>query len=88
MADELRTIADAQHGETPDKLTQVYLERLRVVNRERRTAQDHTNHRGIVLRELVVGQDFTEGVQLTDTTADELRGLRTKIQDYNLLLHN
>ena len=55
MADELRTIADAQHGETSDELTQVYLERLRVMNREGRTAQDHTNDRGVVLRELVIG---------------------------------
>ena len=75
MRNELCTVADAQDGNPAHKLTEVHLECLWVVNRIGRTAQNHTNHRGVVLRELVVGQNLAESIQLTDTTADKLRGL-------------
>ena len=85
MRDELCSVADAQHGETTDELAQVNLESLGVVDAVRRSAEDDTNHIGVVLRELVVRQNLAKGVELTDTTADELRGLRTEIENNNLL---
>ena len=57
------------------------------MNRIRRSAQYHTNHRGVVFRELVVRQDLTESIKFADTPAYELRGLRTEIQNNYLLLH-
>ena len=87
VTDELRTIADAQHRNLTHELAQVHFERLRVMNRIRRSAQYHTNHRGVVFRELVVRQDLTESIKLADTPAYELRGLRTEIQNNYLLLH-
>jgi hypothetical protein len=46
------------------------------VNRIGRTAQDDTDNICIVtLRVFVVRQDLTEGVQLTHSAANELRGL-------------
>ena len=87
VRDELRAVADAQHGQTAHKLAEVYLERLGVVDRVGRTTQDDANDGGVVLRELVVRQNLAEGVQLAHTPSDELRGLRSEIKNDNLLLH-
>ena len=87
VTDELSTIADTQHWHTTYKLQQVDLESLRIVYRVGRTTQNYTNHRGIVLREFVVGHNLAEGVQLAHTAADKLRGLRTEIENNNLLCH-
>ena len=87
MRDELCAIADSQYRDTTHKLLEINLERLRVVNRVRRATQDDSNHTRVVLRELVVGQNLAEGIQFTDTTTYQLRGLRTEIQNNNLLCH-
>ena len=79
MRDKLRTIADAQHWDAAHKLRQIDLEGLRIVHTIGRTTEYHANHRGIVLRELVVWHDLTEGVELTHTTANQLRRLGTEI---------
>ena len=75
MGDELGSVADAKHGQTTYELAQVNLESLGVVHRIGRTAQDDTDDRGVVLGELVVRQYLAEGVELTYTAADKLRGL-------------
>ena len=75
MGDELCTIADAQHWQTPHKLRQIDLESLRIMHAIRRAAEYHANHRGIILRKLVVRHDLTEGVKLTHTTTNQLRRL-------------
>ena len=72
VRDKLGAVADAQYRDAPNKLRQVDLKGLGIVNREGRTAQDHTNHRRIVLRELVVRQNLAEGIQFTHTTANQL----------------
>ena len=87
VRDELRAIADAQDGQAAYKLREVDLECLRIVHREWRATQDDANDRWVVLGELVVGQNLAEGIQLAHTTANELCGLRTEIEDNNLLLH-
>ena len=87
MRDELCTVADAQHGHAAHKLAQVYLEGFRVVHTEGRTAEDDANDRWVVLRELVVGQDFAEGVELAHAASDELCGLRSEVEDNDFLLH-
>ena len=79
MGDELRTIADAQHWQATGKAAEVDLERLRVVHRIRRAAENNTDNIGVVLRIFVVRQDFAERVELADATSDELRSLRTKV---------
>ena len=80
VRNELSTIADAEYGHLADKLREIYLEGLGVVHRIGRTTEDDTNDVGIVvLGVLVVRQNLTEGVEFTDTTANELRGLRTEI---------
>ena len=87
MGDILCTIADTQHRQPADKLTEVNLEGLRVVDRERRATEDDSDDGGIILRKLVVRKNLAEGVELSDTTSDELRGLRSEIENDNLLLH-
>ena len=85
VRDELGAIANAQHGQATYELAQIDLESLRVVNRVGRTAQDDTNDIGVVLGELVVRHNLAKGVELADTTAYELGGLRTEIENNNLL---
>ena len=87
IRDVLCAVADAKHRDASYELTKVYLERLLVVNREGTSAEDDTDDRGVVLRELVVGHNLAEGIKLAHTTADELRGLRTEIENNYLLLH-
>ena len=87
VADELCAIADAEHRNASHKLAQVHLEGLLVVYRVGASAEDNANHGWVVLRELVVGHNLAEGVELAYTTAYKLCGLRTEIKNYNLLLH-
>ena len=75
VGDKLRTVADTQHGHLADKLRQIDLKRLGIVNRVGRTTQDHADHRRIVVREFVVRHNLAEGVQFTNTTTDQLRRL-------------
>ena len=87
VAYELSAVADAKHRDTSHKLAQVYLKGFLVVNRVRTSAEDNTNHAGVVLWELVVGHNLAEGIKLANTAADKLRSLRTEIKNNNLLLH-
>lgn len=75
VGDELCSIANAEDGKLSDKLTEVYLERLFVVDRVRASREDDANDAGVVLRKFVVREDFAEGVELTHTPSYELRGL-------------
>ena len=75
IADELCSIANAKHGNTPNKLAQVYLKSFLVVHRIRASAEDDTNNAGVVLRKLVIGHNLAEGVEFANTTADKLCGL-------------
>ena len=75
VREELSTIADAEHRDASDKLAQINLESFRIMNGVRTTAQDDTNHRWVILWKLVVRHNLAEGIKLTYTTADQLRGL-------------
>ena len=79
VCDELCTVADAQYGETTDEPREVYLERLGVVDAVGRTAEDNADDVAVVLRILVVRQDLTKGIELADTTANELCRLGTEV---------
>ena len=87
IRNKLGSVANAQHRQASHKLAQVNLESLRVVNTVRRTAEDDTNDRGVVLGKFVVRKNLAEGVEFAHTTAYKLSSLRTEIQDDNLLLH-
>ena len=84
---ELRSVANTKYRQATYKPAEINLERLRVVYRVWRAAEDHSNHRRVVFRILVVRKNLTESIKLTDTTANELRGLRTEIKNDYLLLH-
>ena len=75
VREELSTVADAEYRNAADKLAQIYLESFRIMNGIRATAQDDTNDRWVILWKLVVRHDLAEGIEFTDTTADELCGL-------------
>ncbi len=75
VRDELRTIADAQHGQTAQELREVYLEGLRVVDAVGRAAEDDADDVGVVFRKLVVGQDLAKGVKFANAAAYQLCGL-------------
>ena len=79
VRDELCSVTDSQYGQTANKLAQVYLEGLGVVDGVGRTAQYHANHRWVVLWKLVVGENLAEGVQFAHPAANELSGLRTEV---------
>jgi hypothetical protein len=87
VADKLGSVADAEHGVVADDLREVNLERFLVVDRVRTATEDDTDDGRVVLRELVVRQNLTERVQLAHTTADELRGLRSEVENDDFLLH-
>ena len=87
VRDVLRAVADAQHGQVPHKLAQVDLKCLPVVHRERRTAQNHANHAGVINGKLVIGKNLAEGVEFAHPPPNELGGLRAEVKDDNLLLH-
>ena len=71
----LCAIADAEHGQFANKLVEVNLKSLRIMYRIRRTTQDDTDDIGVVFGKLVIRHNLAEGIQFTDTTANELRGL-------------
>ena len=75
VRNKLRTIANAQHGEFSDKLTEVYLEGFRVMDRKGRTTEDDTNDGRVILWKLVVGQNLAEGIEFAHPSPDELGGL-------------
>ena len=75
VGNKLRSIADAEHRIFAYKLTEVYLESLSIMNRIRRSAQNHTDNVAVVFRKLVVRQDFAKRVELTHSTAYQLCGL-------------
>lgn len=49
--------------------------------------EDDTDDGRVILGKLVVRQNLTERVQLAHTAADELRGLRSEVENDDFLLH-
>ena len=84
---ELCAVADAKHWQASYKLCEIDLECFWVVNRIGRAAEDYSDYRRVVFRELVVGKNLAEGVELTHATANELGRLRAEVENDNLLLH-
>ena len=84
---ELRSVAYAQYRQSAHEVAKVNLKRLWVVHRIRRAAEDDSDDRGVVLRELVVGKNLAEGVELTDASSYKLGRLRPEVEDDNLLFH-
>ena len=85
MCHELGTIADAEDGILATNLRKIEFESPLLIDAVGRTRQDDTYHIGVILRKLVVRHDFAKRVQLAHTATDELGGLRTKIQNDDLL---
>ena len=83
----LGAVAYAQHGHLAHKLAQVDLEGFGVVHRVGRTRENDSNYALVAHRELVVGQNFAERVELTHAAAYELGRLRAEVENDNLLLH-
>ena len=85
---QLGAITNAQYRIFADKLRQVHLERIFVIDRKRRSTQDNTYYIIIFFREFVVRQYFAERIHLTYPTPYQLSCLRAKIKNNNLLLHH
>ena len=66
-------------------LGEIKLEGTLLIDAVGRARQDNTNHIRIILWKLVVRHDFAERVQFTNTTTNQLSGLRTKVQNDNFL---
>lgn len=58
-----------------------------VVNREWRAREDDTDYGGVIVGELVVGNNFAILAELAHTTAYELRSLRTEVENDYFFLH-
>ena len=82
----LCAVADAEDRQASANAAKIHLESLGVVHAVRRTGENDTDDGVIIVRKLVVGQDFAEGVQFAHAAAYELRGLRTEIEDNDFLL--
>ncbi len=87
IADELCSIADAEHGVVPDDLCEVYLEGFLVVYGVGAATQDDTYDGRVIFWKLVVRQNLTKRIQLAHASTYELCGLRTKVEDDDFLLH-
>src|SRR5574344_556775 len=74
-SNELRAITNSEHRIFSYNFTQITLEGVFIMNGIRRAAQDNTDDRRVILRKLVVWQNFAERVQLSHTTTNKLRGL-------------
>ena len=82
VRNELRTIANAQNRFASTELLQIDLERLLVIDAVRRAAEDDADDVVVVAHGVfVVGDNFTKSVEFADAPRNELRGLRTKIQN-------
>ena len=82
---ELGTIADAEDRIFASNLIEIEFECPLFIYGIGRTGEDDTNHIGVISREFIVWHDFAEGVELTHTASDELRGLRTKVKNDDFL---
>ncbi len=87
MSHQLRSIADAENWILAPEAVEGDAERFLVVDRERRSRQDHTDHRWIVGRKFVVGNDFTISGEFAHATTDELGCLRAEVKDNDFFLH-
>ena len=87
MAHELGAVADAKYGQSAAETRKVNLKGLGVIDGEWTSAENDTDDRWVVMRKLVVGEDFAESVEFAHTTSDELRRLRAEIEDDDFLLH-
>ena len=84
-AQVLGAVADAQHGITAQNAGQIGMESVGGIDAQRRAAQNDADDVRVPKGELVVREDFTKGVHLAHPTADELGGLRAKIQNNDFL---
>ena len=87
VGDELGAVADAEHRQLAAQTRKLRAESFFIIDRERRAGEDHADDRWIVVRKLVVGQDFAILTELAHTASDELRGLRSEVENDYLFLH-
>ena len=84
---ELQSVADSQHRQTKTQHALVRRRRIGIIYRRRSTRQH--NARGVVALDFFQGsrarQDDGEDVQFADAARDELRILRTEVEDYDRL---
>ena len=85
VAHELCTIADAQDRHAASELAQIHAESLGVIDDVRATFQDDADNIGVANREFFVGQYLADCVKLAQTACNELGGLRTEVENDNLL---
>ncbi len=87
VGNELRSVANAEHGDFPDKLREIDLEGVGVVHREGRPAENHADDALVAHGKLVVRKDFAERVEFADATGNQLRGLAAEVEDDDFLVH-
>ena len=87
VAHVLSAIADAEDRVASADFGQIHFECLLVIDGERTTGENHTDDVGVVLWKFVVRENFAESVQFAHAATNELRGLRTEIENDDFLLH-
>ena len=85
---ELGAVTDAEHRQTFADLRQIGFEGLLVIDREGRAGKDDADHRLVVMRELVVGNNLAISVEFAHAAPDKLGGLRAEIKDNYFFLHS
>ena len=85
--EELRAVADAQQGQFALNGRKIGCRSVLVPYGEGTARQNHTPHRSVERRNLVEGVDFAIDAQLAHTPRDELRVLRTEVENQDFF-HN
>ena len=85
--EELRAVADAQQGQFALNGRKIGCRSVLVPYGEGAARQNHTPHRSVERRNLVEGVDFAIDAQLAHTPRDELRVLRTEVENQDFF-HN
>jgi len=83
----LRAVADAQQRQPPLDRREVGRRSLGIAHREGAARENHTPHRSVDRRNLVEGLDLAIDVQLAHTPRNELRVLRSEVENHYLFLH-
>ena len=85
--EELGTVADAQQRQFTLDGRKIGGRGLSIPHGVGAARKDHTPHRSVERRNFVEGVDFAIDAQFADTPCDELRVLRSEVENENFFLH-
>ena len=85
--EELRAIADAQQRQLALDGRKIGSRSLRIPHGEGAARENHTPHRRVERRDFVEGVNFAIDIQFAHASRNELRVLRSEVENENFFLH-